>query len=99
MIDIVSVSVKMTAADMWKLESIAERRGMTLADFLFRSAVAVCGAGAPVGAESIVIFHRAGMTVSEIARHLDMTNLAVKDRLRRLGLKPNSNIKRKVTEK
>ncbi|TFD58071.1 hypothetical protein E3T43_07440 [Cryobacterium sp. Hh7] len=99
MIDMVSVSVQMTAVDMWKLESIAERRGMTLADFLFRSALAVCGAGAPVGAESIVIFHRAGMKVSEIARRLDMTNLAVKDRLHRLGLKPNSNTKRKETRK
>lgn len=83
------VVVPIPPADMWRLENLAARRGMTLPQFLYRSALAVAGASAPAGEESIRVFHRAGMSVKEIASRLNMTNAAVKDQLRRLHLKPN----------
>lgn len=83
------VVVPIPPADLWKLENLAARRGMTLPEFLYRSALAVAGASTPAGEESIRIFHSAGMTVKEIAGRLDMTNAAVKDQLLRLHLKPN----------
>jgi len=87
--DIRAVPVVIPPADLWRLETIAARKGMTLPEFLYAAALAVAGMSTPKGEESIRVFHRAGMTVMEIARRMNMTNLAVKDQLRRLGLKTN----------
>ncbi|TFD27489.1 hypothetical protein [Cryobacterium cryoconiti] len=84
-----TVVVSMPAADVWRLESLAGSRGMTLPEFLYRSALAVAGAGAPRRGESISVLHAAGMTVKQIAHRLEMTNAAVSDQHYRLGLKPN----------
>ena len=87
--DVRAVSVVIPPVDLWRLEIIAESKGLTLPEFLYAAALAVAGASTPKGEESIRVFHQAGMTVMEIARRMNMTNLAVKDQLRRLGLKTN----------
>lgn len=82
------VTVTIPPADLWRLEDAAERRGLTLARFMYQSALTVAGLG---GGESLQVMHEQGATVKQIAARLNMTNLAVKARIKRLGLSSGQN--------
>jgi len=81
------VQVAIPPADLWRLEDAAEHRGLTLADFMYESALSAAGFRRD-GEESLVVMQRNGATVKQIAARLNMTNSAVKSRIKRLGLLP-----------
>lgn len=82
------IAVTIPPADLWRLEDAAERRGLTLARFMYQSALTVAGLG---GGESLQVMHEQGATVKQIAARLNMTNLAVKYRIKQLGLSSGAN--------
>jgi len=86
--DIRPIPVTIPPADLWRLEAAAERRGIPLGRFLYQAALSVAGLPADDFKESLVVLHGQGATVKQIAARLGMTNLAVKDRIKHLGLIP-----------
>lgn len=73
--------------DLFPLLDAAERRGLSLAEFMLQAARAV--AHLDVNPDSIRELHALGLSDAQIARELAMTNLAVADRRRALHLPAN----------
>lgn len=90
----VLVKVPVPAAQVFLLEQAAERRGLTLSEFLLRSAEAVTGGTS--GPDAWLVLYRAGFTDKEIGRRLGWTNRAVQEQRRRLHL-PANRLSRKAT--
>lgn len=82
------MKVNIPPRELFRLEDAAERRGMSLPDFLLASGRAVAGIGEP-GPDSIETLTRLGLTDRDIARRLGLTNSAVATRRRRLGISAN----------
>ena len=89
------VAVPISPALMWRLEVVAEQKGMTLPQYLLSSAVFASGLAVRPGSESIATLHASGLTVKQMAARLDMTNIAVKGQMKRLGLTANVAITQK----
>jgi hypothetical protein len=91
--------IKVPASVLFRLEDIAERRGMTLSQYLVQAGLAVAGVAkaSAGGADSVRDLHAAGLADKQIAARLGMTNQAVARRRHVLGLKANTtrNIKTK----
>ena len=80
--------VEVPSHELFRLVAAAERRGMTLPEFLLNSGRAVAGVGAS-GPDSIETLTRLGLTDRDIARRLGLTNATVATRRRRLGIPAN----------
>lgn len=82
--------IEVPASVLFKLEDMAERRNLTLSQFLVQAGMAVAGL-AQAGSErdSIYALHEAGMTDKQIGQRLGMTNAAVARRRKTLGLAAN----------
>ena len=87
-----NVIVNIPPATLWGLEQAAERRGMTLPEFLVRSAEAVTGS--KNGVDSWLVLYRAGFTDKAIGQRLNMTNAAVQRHRLEQGLPANKRTRK-----
>lgn len=83
--------ITVPASLLFKLEDMAERRGLTLSQYLVQAGLAVAGIASTSGErDSVRDLHTAGMSDKQIAARLGMTNTAVARRRYTLGLKANT---------
>jgi hypothetical protein len=73
----------------WRVAARAELQDQKVPDFVVDLMISVAAAKSPVENDPLLRLWREGLTDSEIARELDVTNQRVSDRRRRFGLPAN----------
>lgn len=95
------VTVEIHPRDLWKLTEVAEKQGMKLNQFLYRSAMTALQ---PKKVEKepievrIASLNAQGMHDGEISVALGLTRAQVATKRRKLGLQANSPYKKKKEE-
>lgn len=88
------VKTELTPYEVWRLESEAERRGLTLPELLRVAAIVLVKGD--LMKDPLRELHAIGLCDADIGRQLGMTSTGVAARRRRLGLPAHPRFKKKA---
>jgi len=80
----------------WKIAARAETFDQRVPEYAADLLIAAAHVRSPVDSDPVLRLWRGGLTDAQIARHLNLTNLAVSSRRRRFGLPANRRRKEEV---
>ena len=86
---VIRTPVDLDERTFWALAAVAESYGMKVNEYLADVAAAVSKRRLPSDIDPVIVRWRSGLSDSEIAAELGMTNLAVATRRRRFGYPAN----------
>ena len=89
------VKTELTPYEVWRLETEAETRGLTLPELLRGAAVALVKGD--LMKDPLRELHAIGMCDADIGMQLGLTSAAVKQRRVRMGLPAHPRFKRKAS--